>query len=307
MPPYSSSCSFSRRSFGAPPSFTAPASFTAPSRSAASSPFAQHPPLPGLHFADADRADADAHQPLHFITHLVHHQPDLPLDPLAQDDAQLALGGLRHRFHLRPAADDVETAQQLFPVRRVEVFVERHLVLLVDLVARMREREREIAVVGQDEQPLAFAIEPADVEDAGPLGRQAVEDRAALELIARGHEKAARFVEQHVQRRLGADHPLADFHHILRRDLGGEILDHAAVDFDPPLPDERLHAAAGAETGGSKKTIEAHPTHQSACPRPAVNSKCCGLAPQRGGMISATGTTTSSNASGAHAFTESKP
>ena len=57
---------------------------------------------------------------------------------------------------------------------------------------------------------------------------------------------------------LGAQQAAADFHGVVRADLGGEVGDDAAIDADLAGGDEFLDAAAGAEAGGGEKTIETH-------------------------------------------------
>ena len=110
----------------------------------------------------------------------------------------------------------MEAPQQLFAMCEVKGAIQRDLVLFVDLVARMSENEREIAVVGQDEQALALAVEPADMKNAGPFGRKALVDRFSAVFIAGRDDVATRLVQEHVERLLGVHHLLAHFHHVRR-------------------------------------------------------------------------------------------
>ncbi|HEY2341391.1 MAG TPA: hypothetical protein VGH90_00115, partial [Chthoniobacteraceae bacterium] len=131
----------------------------------------EHPPFARAQVAQLDAPDAHPAKLQHFVADFIKHQADLALQALPQNHAQLARLPFLDRFYLRASADNVKTAQKFLPMIRREGFIDGDLILLVDLVARMREREREIAVVGHQEQALALQIEAAHVEDTRPMGR----------------------------------------------------------------------------------------------------------------------------------------
>ena len=61
-------------------------------------------------------------------------------------------------------------------------------VLLLDAVARVREPVGQLAVVGEQQQPLGVGVEPADREHAG-LGRDEVDDGgSAVGVLGRRHD-----------------------------------------------------------------------------------------------------------------------
>ena len=83
--------------------------------------------------------------------------------------------------------------------------------------------EGEIAVVGEDEQAFAVAIEAADVKKPRHCrGRRSKTVRRSWVSLA-VQRIAAGFVEQDVEVLLGEDAAVADFDEILIGDIGGQI------------------------------------------------------------------------------------
>ena len=74
-----------------------------------------------------------------------------------------------------------------------------------------RSGAARLAIIGED--PALLGGQDTDKVARANRARSKAY-RPALELITRCHDVAARFVEEHVQDRFGADDPLADFHHI---------------------------------------------------------------------------------------------
>ena len=68
---------------------------------------------------------------------------------------------------------------------------------LVDLVLRMREPVRELAVVREQDRAGRVGVEAADGNDARRVVDEADDRRAALR-VARGRDDAGRLVQQHV-------------------------------------------------------------------------------------------------------------
>ena len=81
----------------------------------------------------------------------------------------------------RAAALDDDTAREALDVVRVGHAKHHRFVHALDLVARMGERGGQIAVVGQDEQPLGVEIEAPDGIDvfAHPLSRSSTVGRCS--------------------------------------------------------------------------------------------------------------------------------
>ena len=70
-----------------------------------------------------------------------------------------------------------------------------HVVDLLDAVPRMREPVGQLAVVGDEDQPFARHVEPADAEGARRVGRQQVDDARPAGRIARRADHARRLVD----------------------------------------------------------------------------------------------------------------
>lgn len=71
-------------------------------------------------------------------------------------------------------------------------------VLLRNLIARVREEVSEVAVVGDDDQPLALAVEAADRVQLDIANRHKVEDGFTPHLVVRGSNDPRRFVQQKI-------------------------------------------------------------------------------------------------------------
>ena len=131
----------------------------------------QIPPFTRSEAAVAERPDSGAPQFPDGVTDRFQHAPDLPVATLANGDDQDPLPIVRppvqrdHVGTLRAAAVERNASTQLF-----ERVVTRHardagFVGALDLVPRMRERCREVAVVGEQQQPFGVVIETANRVD----------------------------------------------------------------------------------------------------------------------------------------------
>ena len=81
--------------------------------------------------------------------------------------------------NLRALAVKKNSAQQFWRERRIPRPVQSHFIFLVDLVARMSEALRELAVICENEQTFTLGIEPANVEEPGKFRRQQIENCVA--------------------------------------------------------------------------------------------------------------------------------
>ena len=122
---------------------------------------------------------------------------------------------------------------------------------LVDPVSRMGQAVRQIAVVGDQDQPFAGPVQPADREQ--PFVRANQVDHAGPPIgIPAGRDDARRLVHGEVQpfgvgqrRSIHAD----QLPH--RIDARAEFRDDLAIDFDATGQDQLLAFAAAADAGGS--------------------------------------------------------
>ena len=128
-------------------------------------PFARPQP------SDTQFPDPYAAEIFHFVTAFVEHQANLPLDALQQDQPQQLRTRDFDTLDLGAPAGNRESVQEFFAMRRIERPVQADFVFLFDLETWMRQSEREVAVVGHQQETLAIAIEPAHMENAWPVFR----------------------------------------------------------------------------------------------------------------------------------------
>jgi hypothetical protein len=105
----------------------------------------------------------------HRVPDRVAHLPHLTVASLSNGDDQrgavLAAASARTEHDLRGtgrAAVDGDTARQPIEVARVGDAQDARFVDPRDAVPRMREPGGEVAVVGQQQQPLRIEVEPPD-------------------------------------------------------------------------------------------------------------------------------------------------
>lgn len=96
------------------------------------------------------------------------------------------------------------------------------------------------------------------MEDARPVGREQIEDGAALALIFSRAEEAAGFEKNGVDGFLRADDFVADLNDVVGRNEGAEVFHWGSIDSDSAFADEGFDSATGSEAGGGEVTIEAH-------------------------------------------------
>ena len=160
---------------------------------------------------------------------------------------------------------------------------------LLDAVTRMRQPVGQLAVVGQDHQPGAVLVEPADgVDPLGDLGEQ-VDHAGPARGVVVGRDVALGLVHGVVDHLLELD-PLAvdGDGRLLGIDPRAQLADDLAVDRDPPLEDVLLAVPARAEPGMRRIFWS-----RSGLPEPGSKAVCpflsdfglgmgLGLAPERG-------------------------
>ena len=197
---------------------------------------------------------------MHLVAEPGQHPANLPILALVehhlQHGAQLVLGADRHPLGMHLAFREPHAAAQ-----RLEQLFRghaRHLdeVFLLDAVSRVGEQVGEPAIVGDEDQPLAHPVEPADGEE--PLvSRHEIDDPGpAGGVEVRGHD-ADRLVEQkHDPLRVREPLPVhADLLGV-RIDPRAEFRDDLPIHLDAAGRDQLLAGATAAEAGPCQHLLQ---------------------------------------------------
>ena len=142
----------------------------------------------------ANICDARAREPFHFITDLLKHAANLTINALSQDHAQSRRRDGMQTRNLRSLAVEKNSAQQFRSERRIPLPVQRYFIFLVDLVARMSEALRQLAIICENEQTFTLRIEPANAEEPREFSRKQIENCVARMRVAFRGNKTGRFV-----------------------------------------------------------------------------------------------------------------
>src|SRR5579884_2074729 len=129
---------------------------------------------------------------------------------------------------------------------------------LLDAEARMHELVGEIAVVGQQQQPLAILIESADGIDAFMDVRHKVHRSRPTGGIVVGAEVAARLVDKPVDQALDFQRLAIDLDLLLLGvNLGAQLADNTAIDGNTATEDQLLAVPPRADAGVGQILVEA--------------------------------------------------
>ena len=202
--------------------------------------------------------DANPNEFLYFVSQLVKHPANLPINSLAQDNPHARHPDRLHFFHSGPLAVEHHPGQQLRREPWLPGAIEGHFVFLFHFVTRMRQALGEIAVIRQDEKTFGLRVEPADIEKARKLWRQQIEDRVARIGVGAGGNEADGFVQDDVEFAFAAHQPAPDFDVIALCGLRAEVGADATVNRDAPGCDQLIAMTPRPDTGGGEETVQAH-------------------------------------------------
>ncbi len=114
----------------------------------------------------------------------------------------------------------------------------------------MGQAKGQVAVVGDDQQPLGVGVEPTGGVEPRPGLPEQIDDRLAAPRIPHGRERAAGLVHEKVDARLHPQRPAVE------GDGGGfrvygksGVESDSAVNLDPAGPDKVDRFAAGGHAG----------------------------------------------------------
>ena len=122
---------------------------------------------------------------------------------------------------------------------------------LRDALARMEQRLRNTAVVGQQHQPFAVEIEPPDRKHTHPDAAQKIGDRRTAGRIAHRGDDVLRLIQHHKGlRRCRLDVAAVHFDMVLCRiDFHPHFAHNRPIDRHAALRDQFLRLAARGQTG----------------------------------------------------------
>ena len=167
--------------------------------------FRKRAPTSGGEVADRDRSDPAADEALHFVSEVVEHEADLAFEPLFEDHREAPVGNDGGIRCAGKTLGRFEPADEQGEVLFLERSVQGDEVFLFDLVTRMGEGEGEVAVVGEDEETLAFAVESADVVERFEMAWEEVDHGFPAFFVRARGDDAPRLVEDDRHGCLGLD------------------------------------------------------------------------------------------------------
>ena len=132
------------------------------------------------------------------------------------------------------------------------------------MAERFQQGLRQIAVIGQQHQPFAVEIEPADGKHAhGDTAQKILHGRPAAGIVQRRHNVLG-LVQHQIHERLGGRQMFAVHLHVipLRIDLRAEFRDHLAVDGHASARNQHLRLPARCQPGRRDNFLQSR-FHQS--------------------------------------------
>ena len=228
----------------------------------------QRRPLPGGELArspdgnanDRERSEAGAPECRHGDAGGVHHAAHDVEQTLVDDDCQedsLARFSQEPELvrHDEPAVDRDAGTDALH--RRVARSLRRQdVILLRQRVARVHHPVRDVAVVGEQQEPFGVPVKTPDRVDA-LSHRHEIHHGAAAPLVAGGGDVPGRLIEEHVPENLGAELFAVDTDVLRARvDLGSEFGHDAPIHRDATGNDQRLCSATRTDAACGEDPLE---------------------------------------------------
>jgi len=211
-----------------------------------------------LHLVQAERAIADADQPVHRQPHRGHRPPDLAVLALADADGQPGIGALLpvqlhlHRQELvalqhQPAAQRIEGGIVGLAIHPNAVFPQ-------PAGLRQLQRALEVAIVGQQQQAFGIEVEAPDAHHPRhPLGHGVEHGLAALLVLLGRHEAERLVIEPQPRRLLLVDRLSIQRHPVARAHVERRAVDDLAI---------HRHAAGNDHLLGVAARGDAYAGHQ---------------------------------------------
>ena len=208
--------------------------------------------------AEHERAVAGADQARDLEAEIFEHAADFAILALGQDhfDPHVCAGAAFEIGVDRAVAHafDLDAVDQLLKLLLRDRPVGAGAVGALDAGGGQFELALQLAIGGEQQQPLGIEIESPDRHEAREVLRQPVIDRRATGRITLGDEQAGGLMIEEQPRRLGCgDGHAIDGDAVQRlQDRRGRI-EHDAVECDPPFSDHPLDLAAGGNSGAGEQ------------------------------------------------------
>jgi hypothetical protein len=168
----------------------------------------QWPPTADRQLTEAQRPDRQTAQRDDFVSEPRQNAANLAV--LAFREGDLQLGGTRTLATQLNGIDpgksfrEAHTAHQFFQVRLRNFPLHGGQIQFLNAIARVSQALCQLAIVGQEHQPFAGTIQPADREDA-LLDVDQIDHQHAAAGIAVAREHTAGFVQCKIDRAKGLD------------------------------------------------------------------------------------------------------
>ena len=164
------------------------------------------------------------------VADLVKHAANLAIQTLVQNDAQPSRPDRLQAGQSGAFAVEKNPVDQFLTQFWVPMPIERNLLLLLYLVARMGELLGEIAITRQEKQPLCLSVEPADAKKTREFCRQQIVNRVGCIRVAAGGNEPGGFVQRDGEIFRSPDDPVIDLDVIALLHLRPKVGAMLAVD-----------------------------------------------------------------------------
>src|SRR4051812_18334347 len=214
--------------------------------------------MPEGQIAETETADSDPDKFLHLVTDFVKHSANLAVDSLSENDAEMSGFDRTQNIDSRSLTVEHDPFQKFWCERGVPRPIERYLVFLLDLVARMGEPLGEVAVVGEKKKTFGLGIQPPDVEQPRQMRREQIENRIARVRILSGRNESGRLMQHDVETLFPVDHFAVDLDVVAVAWLNAKIGADAAVNRDATGGNELVAMPARTKPGRGEEPVQAH-------------------------------------------------
>jgi hypothetical protein len=137
--------------------------------------------------------------------------------------------------------------------------IQRHLVFLIDFIARVSKPLREFAVICEKKQTLSLRVQTPYVEEPGKFPWKQIKHSVSRLLIFSGRNKSRWFIQHDRKRRSDANKFAIDLDVVMCAGLCAEVCADFTVDGDATRCDQLITMSPRSDASGCEKTVEAHP------------------------------------------------